>query len=89
MAEDLANTTAMVSQDLALQQFCATMERSNLDLMSNNDESYNCPFSMWELESVLSVSHDTATGQDCIQNFMLRHLSGESKENLFECFNLI
>ncbi|KAI5753545.1 hypothetical protein M8J77_001177 [Diaphorina citri] len=60
------------------------------DFNSDNDETYNKPFTMWELESVIKLlKPHSSPGPDEIHNEMLRHLPHNTKKLLLKLFNLI
>ncbi|KAI5756508.1 hypothetical protein M8J77_025578 [Diaphorina citri] len=60
------------------------------DFSSDNEERYNKPFSMWELESVLKLlKTQSSPGPDEIHNLMLRHLPSSTKSLLLKIFNKI
>ncbi|KAI5697973.1 hypothetical protein M8J77_012423 [Diaphorina citri] len=60
------------------------------DFSSDNEERYNKPFTMWELESVLKLlKSQSSPGPDEIHNQMLRHLPNSAKSLLLKIFNKI
>ncbi|KAI5752553.1 hypothetical protein M8J77_018044 [Diaphorina citri] len=60
------------------------------DFYSENEESYNKSFTMWELESVLKLlKPHSSPGPDEIHNEMLRHLPYHTKKILLKLFNSI
>ena len=52
-----------------------------------NNEEYNNPFNLDELNDTISNSHDTATGPDEIHYKMLKHLPPKSLQTLLDIFN--
>jgi len=56
------------------QSFRRQAETQQLRFKSNNNESYNNPFTIEELTDAISKAHDTAVGPDAIHYQMLKHL---------------
>lgn len=56
-------------------------ETHPLSFATAASESYNVPFSEWELRSALALCRDTAPGPDNIHNQMLKHLCESSIKN--------
>ena len=54
---------------------------------STNNEAYNLPFSMKEMENALQLSSPTSPGEDDITYAMMSHLPRCSKAFLLEAFN--
>jgi len=65
-----------------LQTFRSQAERRFLSFNSSNLETYNFPFSISELTSAISKSHDTVVGPDDIHYQMLKHLPSSAKDTL-------
>ena len=99
---ELASTKQDIADTLA-SQFCSNSSTSNyskefqkykkeqekvkLNLMSSNNEEYNTPFNLDELNDAISKTHDTATGPDEVHYQMLKHLPPSSLLALLEIFN--
>ena len=64
------------------QSFRNQAETQHLRFKSNNNESYNNPFSIEELTDAISKAHDTAVGPDDIHYQMLKHLPNEALQTL-------
>ena len=64
-------------------------EKVKLKFKSNNDESYNQPFSMKELNDSLEKARDTSAGPDDIHYQLLKHLPVQSLHVLLDIFNRI
>ena len=71
------------------QSFRSQAERRPLSFNSSNLETYNFPFSINELGSAISKSHDTAVGLDDIHYQMLKHLPSYAKDTLLSVLNNI
>ena len=67
--------------------FRSQAETQNLRFKSNNNESYNNPFSIEELTDAISKAHDTAVGPDDIHYQMLKHLPNEALQTLLGALN--
>ena len=65
------------------------VERQSLSFRTSRSESYNTPFTEWELLSALQQCPDTAPGPDSIHIQMLKHLSADSRRNLLAVYNRI
>jgi len=65
------------------QSFRCQAECRPLSFNSSNLETYNFPFSINELTSPISKSHDTTVGPDDIHYQMLKHLPSSAKDTLF------
>jgi len=94
---DIANTLAHTFSDNSssghhsskFQSFRCQAETRPLNFKSNNLETYNNSFSMDELTTALSKSHDTAVGPDDIHYQMLKHLPAAAKDTLLYVLNNI
>lgn len=94
---DIANTlgqtfAAVSANDSYSPNFVARKnraERQHLNFSTRSTISYNCEFTMCELEKALSRTNDTSPGPDGITYSMLRHLSATSLSNLLDLFNRI
>ena len=64
-----------------------TKEKIKLNFSSKNEEIYNKPFSLDELQDSLQKSHDTAPGPDQIHYQFLKHLSEPSLKALLYIIN--
>ena len=71
------------------QSFRRQAERQFLNFSSNNIETYNNIFSLKELTSAISKSHDTAVGPDDIHYQMLKHLPTSAMDTLLNVINNI
>lgn len=60
---------------------------STTDPILNDEESYNTPFSIEELEEVLSELTGSSAGEDGIHNLMLKNINDLGKRILLEIFN--
>ena len=67
----------------------AHQERWPQHFTSDNNESYNQPFSQQELQTALNCSHDSAVGPDNVHYQMLKHLPDPALKTLLEIFNNI
>ena len=67
----------------------ANAEANSPDFSSLNEEAYNDPISMEELEEALKQSRATAPGNDEVPFDMLVHLSEDGKQFLLDLFNKI
>jgi hypothetical protein len=68
-------------------RYQTVQEQRPIDFTSNNQESYNQPFSFPELRDALRKSHDSATGPDDIHYQMLKHLPTSALSTLLQLFN--
>ena len=64
-------------------------EKHTLNFNSDNNETYNIPFTIPELMESLQNAHDSATGTDEIRYQILNHLPNKSLNILLEIFNVI
>ena len=71
------------------QFFRRQAETQHLRFKSNNNDSYNNPFSIEEITDAISKAHDTAVGPDDIHYQMLKHLPKEALQMLLEALNNI
>ena len=71
------------------QFFRRQAETQHLRFKSNNNESYNNPFSIEEITNTISKAHDTTVGLDDIHYQMLKHLPKEALQTLLEALNEI
>jgi len=62
-------------------------ENNRLSFKSKNLETYNNSFSMDELTSAISKSHDLAVGPDDVHYQMPKHLPGAALETLLHVLN--
>ena len=62
-------------------------QKKQITFSSNNQESYNQPFSMDELRAAIRKSHDSATGLDHIHYQMLKNLPESALDTLLRVFN--
>ena len=66
------------------QRFEAHQEKRTIKFTSNNQKSYNAPFSMTELQTALHKAHDSAASPDNIHYQVLKHSPGAAKARYFE-----
>ena len=86
---DIVNTLGETLSDNSSSDHCSTSfksykqnaEKYSIFFTSNNTETYNNPFSMDELASAISKSHDTAVGSDSIHYRMCR----SGNESIHHC----
>ena len=91
---DIANSLAQTFSQNSSSQQCSQKfdsyrhqtENNRLSFKSKNLETYNNSFSMDELTSAVSKSHDSAVGPDDIHYQMLKHLPGVAFGNSATCF---
>ena len=69
-------------------RFKEQTERKRYHFTSLNDEDYNLPFTMYELDESLGRGNDSAEGPDDI-HYQLKHLSKSAKNLLLFLFNEI
>ena len=62
-------------------RFKEQTERKRYNFTSLNDEDYNLPFTMDELDESLSRANDSAEGPDDIHYQLIKHLSKSAKKN--------
>lgn len=65
----------------------AVAEKHRLNFSSSNEESYNAPFSKWELTSVIRHLKDSSPGGDRIHNKMLKQLPDSAIDPLLQMMN--
>ena len=95
--KDIANTFAKnfckISSDENLNPvFCnykTKEERSVMDFSSNNNETYNLPFTNDELDEAIRKSKITSQGPDRIHYAFLKHLPTTSLNYLLKIFNYL
>ena len=87
LAQNFAKNSSSNNCTEEFKKFKQHAEKSKLNFKSSNNESYNQPFSLSELEDSLNKSHDTASGPDDIPYQFLKHLSIESKSLLLKIYN--
>ena len=63
------------------------IEQASLDLNDYNNERYNAPFSIRELNYALSKTTDTSPGPDKIEYKMIKNLPQNAKEHLLAIYN--
>lgn len=71
------------------QKFKEEKEKVTIDFSSDNNETYNLPFTLSELIESLEDANDSASGPDEIHYQILKHLPPSSLNSLLEIFNLI
>ena len=89
LADTFAKNSSSDNYSQTFRKFKDQKEKSKLNFKSNNDEHYNQPFTLSELQDSLSKSNDTATGPDNIHYQLLKHLPLQSLETLLSIFNQI
>jgi len=88
--QDISNELAVTFSDnfsshnssVRFQSFRSQAETQHLRFKSNNNESYDNPFSIEELTDAISKAHDTAGGPDDIHYQMLQHMPKEALQTL-------
>ena len=71
------NSSSAFSTDVFTSLHCGA-EKNNINFSSENDEVYNMPFSLEELQDALRRAHDTSAGPDEIHYQLLKHLPDAS-----------
>ena len=71
---------------LAKKQQC---EAKVLNFRSDNDETYNKAFNMWELRTAINSLRRTSVGEDKLHNDMFVHLTDPSLEVILLFFNIL
>ena len=66
LAHTFSDNSSSHNYNARFQSFRSQAETQNLRFKSNNNESYNNPFSIEELTDAISKAHDTAVGPDDI-----------------------
>ncbi len=89
LAETFSKNSSSTHYSETFQNFKKQQEKKLLNFKSNNDETYNQPFSISELKDSLSKSNDTAVGPDDIHYQLLKHLPDTSMDALLNIFNHI
>jgi hypothetical protein len=69
------------------QRYQTLQEQPPINFASNNQDSYNQPFSFPELRDALRKSHDSATGPDEIHYQMLKLPPASALGTQFQIFN--
>ena len=95
--KDIANTSAKTitsnssssHYSKTFQKFQEKEEKKKLNFKSNNNESYNAPFSLCELQTAIRNTKDTAMGPDDIHYQLLKHLPEKSLILLLDILNSI
>ena len=95
--KDIANTLAeTISEHSSSKNYTNTFQRHKhqieqrpLNFNFNNNERYNNPFTLRELEDSLHKSHDTAAGPDNIHYQILKHMPLASLQALLNIYNKI
>ena len=89
IARTISKNSSTANYSDQFQRHKATEERKKINFNSNEEESYNGPFSLFELQTSLRQAKDTATGPDDIHYQLLKHLPRESLLVLLDIFNNI
>ncbi len=89
LGKTFAHNSSSSNYSPKFQHFKSTAETSPIDFSSNNDEPYNLPISMAELNSSIHQSRNTAMGPDLIHYQLIRHLPETCLELLLTIFNHI
>ena len=93
MAEELAKSLSQNSSssnyNTTFSKFKQNSEKQKIDFTSSDQENYNEPFTINELENSISDLSFTAPGPDGILNEILSHLPSDSKILLLKIFNTI
>ena len=69
------------------QRYKAHQDKRAIKFTSDDQESYNLPFSMTELQTALHKSHDSSAGPDSIHYQMLKLLPDSAQSTLLRVFN--
>lgn len=89
IGESFEKNSSPTNYSDTFQQHKAKKEKEVLNFNSDNNEKYNFPFTISELEESLKCSHDSAVGPDEIHYQILKHLPNASLNTLLDVFNLI
>ena len=89
LAKDFADKSSSDNYSQNFQNHKMKAENLKLHFSLNNKEDYNQLFSVAQLDSAISKSHDPSPGPDDIHYQLIKHLSAESLHNLLELFNNI
>ena len=87
LAETFAHNSSTNNYSPAFQNYRQQVENTPIDFSSNNQEDYNEPLTLTELNRALQQSHDSAVGPDEIHYQLLRHLPEDIKSILLEAYN--
>ena len=89
LADEFEKNSSSKHYTPKFQKFKKIIEKSKLSFQSNNQESYNTYFNIYELKQALDKANDTAIGPDEIHYQFLKHLPKESSHVLLNIFNNI
>ena len=87
IADNITKNSSSSNYSEPFQKHQKKEEKKKLDFRSNNNEDYNAPFTLDELQNSLKNSKDTAMGPDDIHYQLLKHLPTESLLLLLDLFN--
>ena len=89
LAEEFSSNSSTSHYTSEFQQHKFKIEHQPLHFRSSNQEPYNSPLTMLELQQSLKASHDTAVGPDEIHYQLLKHLPNSALTLLLDIFNSI
>lgn len=89
LADKFSQKSSSDNYSEKFQNFKSDQERIKLNFKSKNEEVYNKPFSMRELQSALRKCRDTSVGSDEIHYQFLKHLPNLSLSCLLDVFNRV
>ena len=89
LAKSLSKNSSSSNYNSTFSKFKQNSEKQNIDFTSTDQENYNDPFTINELENSISELSFTAPGPDGILNEILSHLPTDSKILLLQIFNTI
>ena len=87
LAQSFSNVSSTNNYSNAFRQHKINMEQIQLNLSDDQDEQYNRPFTMKELNHALSDTSDTSPGPDGIHYQMIKNLPQNAKEYLLSIYN--
>ena len=89
LAKTFSKKSSSENSSPEFRQFKEQQEKKKLNFKSDNNESYNKPFSLKELQKAFKKAHDTAVGPDDIHYQMLKHLPSNCLAILLNIFNQV
>lgn len=88
LGENFQNNSSTSNYNEKFQKFKTEKEKEKIDFHSRNEEKYNLPFNMSELETALQRTKETATGPDQIHYQIIKHLPNNAMKTLLDIFNM-
>jgi ribonuclease HI len=89
IGQHFADVSSSHHYSASFQQTKLIAERRQLSFVSANNESYNMPFSEWELDNAIRTSKNTSPGADRVHNEFLKHLLPDARAALLDAYNNI